>query len=172
MVEPRAAVLKAGFDVAHMVLSSVIGDLDEDDGAFAFVEGTVPPVRAILAHLLVGEDMVVNQMVRGREMVLASGGFGAEAGIVEPLPMMTPEWVATHFNMDGLRAYADGVIAETTAFLEHATAAELDRMVGTPLGTEMTAAEVIVGLALVHVSVHAGELAAIKGAIGKQGLPF
>lgn len=170
-MEPRAQVLKAAFDVSHFVLMSVIGDMDDADGAFVIPGGTVPPARAILAHALLSEDLVVHRQARGADLVLVSGGFSA-SGIDEPSPAMTPEWLATAFDMDGLRAYAGGLFAATEAFLQSATAAELDRLVSTPLGTTVTAAEAMASFAVVHLSVHAGELSAIKGAGGGRGLPF
>lgn len=172
IMDPRAVVLKASLDTAHFVFNLVVGDMTQEMVTYRIPEGTVPPAMAILAHALLGEDMVIHQQVRGAELVLTEGGFAAATGIATPSPSMTPEWVATTFDLDGIRAYAAALFAKTDEFLAHATAEELDRMLTSPLGNEVTAAEMIAAFVVVHVAIHVGEVAALKGAQGILGMPF
>jgi len=170
-MEPRAAVLKASFDVAHMVFHAVTADLTEPVAAYRPPGGTVPAGLSLMAHALFGEDMMVNQQARGEQMVLESAGLTQATGIVNPSPEMTPEWLDSDFKLEGLKEYATVVFAATSAFLESATAEQLDRKVSHPAG-ERTAAEYLAGFGVVHLAEHTGELSALKGAQGEKGLPF
>lgn len=170
-MEPRAAVLKASFDLAHMVFNAVVADLQPGQAAFSLPGGMVPSAAAMIAHMLYGEDMMVGQ-AGGGTMVLESGDFGRRTGIVRPQPSMTPDWLALDFDIGGLKDYADAVFARTSAFLESADVAALDRRVSTPLGTEVTAAEYLGGFGVVHLAEHTGEVSTLKGAQGVKGLPF
>lgn len=170
-MDPQARLLKETFGIAHMVFNAVTGDMTDEQCAFE-VGGTVPRAAAIFAHAVFGEDMVVNQMVRGGETVLERGGFMARTGIAKPSPAITPEFLAMTFDLAGLREYATAVFAETDRFLDSATAAELDREIDTPLGTKMPAGAAMGAFGVVHVSEHAGEISALKGAQGARGLPF
>lgn len=171
-MDPRAQVLKSTFDIAHMVFNAVTADLTEEQCAYTILGGTVPNAAAILAHAIYGEDAVVNRMARGIEPILVRGDFMARSGISAEAMGMTPAWLEMDFRLNGLRAYAEAVFAETSAFLQSASSEELDRPVDTPLGTKMPAAEAIGAFGIVHISEHTGEISALKGAQGGRGLPF
>jgi hypothetical protein len=155
-----------------MVFNSVVGDLDQAFASSRMNGGNVPPAAAIIAHAVFSEDFMVNEQVRGKGTILSQDGFQELTGIRQPGPSMTPHWVSMPFSIDGLRSYAAAVFAETDAFLHTATQAEMDRPVTTPLGTEMGAAEYLAAFGIVHLSEHTGEVSALKGASGLQGLPF
>lgn len=171
-MDPRAAVLKSTLDIAHFVFNAVVGDLDQETAAYRIPGGNVAPGMAIMAHALLGEDVIINKEIRNRELLLIEGGFLERMGAAEVSYSMTPEWVASTFDVDAMRAYAAALFAQTSDFLANATAEELDRRLPTPIGREMTAAEMIGAFVVVHLGVHAGELSALKGAQGKTGLPF
>jgi hypothetical protein len=171
-MEPRAALLKSSFDIAHMVFNAVVGNLDDALASSRMNGGNVPPAAAIIAHAVFSEDFMVNGQVRGRTTVLSQDGLQELTGIRRPGPSMTPEWVSTPFSISGLRTYAAAVFAETDTFLRRATQAEMDRSVTTPLGTEVIVAEYLASFGVVHLSEHTGEVSALKGAHGLQGLPF
>ncbi len=171
-MEPRAQVLKSAFDIAHMVLNAVIADLDDQAAAFKVAGGTVPSAGAILAHCLHGEDMMVSQAAGGTKLTLLSEGFQARTGIAVPAPAMTPEWHSQAFNVAGLKEYGAAVFARTNAFLEGASSSDLDRLIDTPLGSKVPAADYLASFGVVHLSEHTGEISALKGAQGGRGLPF
>ncbi len=171
-MEPRTALLKAGFDAAHMILLTVIGDLDQETASFRIPRSNVPPLMAVIAHSLYGEDLMVNERARGAESVLIAGGFRAVTGITSPGPSMTPEWLASDFKLDGLRAYANAVFAATDTFISSATSEQLDRLVVSPIGTDVSVGELLIAFSLVHLPVHTGEISTLKGAQMLKGLPF
>lgn len=169
-MEPRAAVLKNAFDTVHMVYNAVTTDLTNEAARYVVPGGTLPNAAAIIAHTLWGEDMVVNAALE-RPTLLESGRF-APSGMLSPMNAMTPEFLAQSFDLQGLREYADAVFANTASGLETITPAALDRMLPTPLGTEMDAASFMASFGVVHVGVHTGDISALKGAQGLRGLPF
>lgn len=170
-MEPRAAVLQASFDLAHLVFNAVVNDLDGEMGLYRLPGGMVPSAAAIIAHAVFGEDMMVGEASESPR-VLESQGFSIRTGILEPSPAMTPEWLGMDFDLAGLKGYAEAVFARTSEFLQSATAAQLDRRIATPIGREMSAAEYLGGFGVVHIAEHAGEVSALKGAQGLKGLPF
>jgi hypothetical protein len=170
-MEPRAVVLKCSFDVAHMVFNAVVNDLDDEMASFQLPGGMVPCASAMIAHALYAEDATVAQAADS-PTVLESAGRGAATGIVTPSLSMTPEWLAATYKLSGLKEYAAAVFGNTSAFLASATAGQLDRKVTSPFGDTVTAAELLAGLGVVHISEHAGEVSTLKGAQGVKGLPF
>jgi hypothetical protein len=170
-MEPRAQVLKSSFELAHMVFNAVVGDLSDEMARHRLPGGMVPTAGAMIAHMLYGEDMMVGQ-VSGEPMLIDSNGWGAKTGIVRVSPAMTPDWLTQDFNLAGLKEYAQAVFARTEAFLERASAADLDKKMPTPIGGEVSGAEYLGGFAVVHIAEHTGEVSTLKGAQGAKGLPF
>lgn len=170
-MDPRITVLKATFDVAHMVFNAVITDLDEETALYRLPGGLVPPAATVIAHALYSEDTIVAEL-SGLSRVIDSGRLREATGILAPDPSMTDAWLAQAFELPPLTEYAQSVFARTHAFLAAATNEQLDRLVPTPLGTQVTAAEFLGAFGVVHLAEHTGEVAAIKGATGKRGLPF
>ena len=169
-MEPRASVLKSAFETAHMVFNAVTADLTEEAARFEMPGGTMPDAAAIIAHTLWGEDMVVNTAIE-RPTLLESGRF-APTGMAGPMNAMTPEFLAQSFDLKALREYAAEVFANTASGLESVTAAQLDRLLPTPIDSEMDAAGFMASFGIVHLGIHTGDISAIKGAQGLRGLPF
>lgn len=170
-MDQRAALLKASFDMGHMMFNGVVGDLDAAGAAYQVPGGTIGTSAAIIAHTLFGEDMMVSAVAES-PTVLESAGLASATGILNPGPAMDAAWLATSFKLDGLKDYAAAVFARTAAFLESASPAALDRQFSSPLGTPVSAAEYLSVFGLVHLTGHTGELAALKGVRGGKGLPF
>jgi hypothetical protein len=170
-MEPRAALLKSSFDLAHMVFNAVVGDLDETTARYRLPGGSVPAASGMIAHVLFGEDMMVSQASR-TPTLLENRDLGASTGILRISPSMTPDWLEQDFHIDGLMRYAEAVFARTAEFLESASAADMDRPMKSPMGTELSAAEFLGAFGIVHIAQHTGEVSTLKGAQGLKGLPF
>ena len=74
-MDARIPVLKTAFDITQMVFGAVVGDMEQAQAEFRAEGATVPCGAAIMAHALFGIDMVLNQHVRGRELVLSAPGL-------------------------------------------------------------------------------------------------
>ncbi len=170
-MEPRAALLKSSFDLAQMLYTAVVKDLDEAAAAYSLPGGTVPTALAMLAHATYGLDLM-SSGASGRPLVLESGGFAAATGITQPDARMSPEWLATEFKLDGLRGYGAAIFAGLDEFLAGATPDDIERMVTSPFGGQVPAGEYLASIGVIHLIGHVGEISTLKGAQGLKGLPF
>jgi hypothetical protein len=168
-LEPRAQNIKAGFDLAHMMFSSVTADLTQAAIDKALPGATITAAAPIIAHAILTEDRMLTQ-VFGTEMVLETGGFAARTGIATEGNVIS-QWIAGKYDLAAMIDYAQAVFANTTKLLEGATVAQLDGIVQGFIGPSQ-GSDYLAGLAVVHFSSHIGEVAALKGAQGLKGLPF
>ena len=166
-----SGLLKAQYTFVHGFVMMIVGDLNQEV-AHVQPPGNVARIAPIMAHMLGAEDFFVNTLVAGKPTVLESGGWSAKCEMPAGRPMMSPEFAATMFNVDGLKGYAQAMFAEVEAYLGSASEAELEKLIDTPFGSKQPAAEFLSGLAIAHVTAHAGEIAALKGVQGLKGLPF
>ena len=164
---PTAAAVRTSLGIAHMVASTVLAELPADVARRRFEGATIGPIAPILAHAAFGEDWVLNEAI-GREPLLTRGGFLERTGIPSPDRELTREWLDAAYDIGELQRYAGAVFAEVTAWAEAASEADWARRVPSPLGTEMTMAELLPAFGAGHVMLHAGEISALKGI---QGLP-
>lgn len=170
-MEPRAALLKSSFDLAQMLYTAVVKDLDEASAAYVLPGGTVPPALAMLAHATYGLDLM-SAGASGQPLVLESGGFATATGITQPDARMSPEWLATAFKLNGLRDYGAAIFAGLDGFLASATPDDIDRMVTSPFGGQIPAGQYLASIGVIHLMTHIGEISTMKGAQGLKGLPF
>ena len=164
-------LLRAQFRNAHRILEQVIDDCDAETlGAVA--GGTVGSIGAIYAHLVFDEDGMVSGPA-GRESVWESGGWAAKIGLEMPGPRQSQEWAQSELSYDlaALREYAQAVYAATDDYLANLGDEELDREIETFAGT-LPIGRYLGTTGLWHTISHQGEISALKGVRGLQGLPF
>jgi hypothetical protein len=176
-----AHLLRAQLEGAHFCLERVVDGITTEQAHWSPPGRAMPP-GAIVAHVVVFEDLMVNGVLR-RDQPLILGAWAGRAGLSEapPLPGAggagLPSWEAwsrrVQLDMAALRAYAQAVYAATDSYLagldDEALARELD-LSGMGLGTR-TLAWTLSRVVLAHADMHAGEIAALKGLIGLQGYP-
>jgi uncharacterized damage-inducible protein DinB len=134
--------------------------------------GTVNPIRASFMHLVGSEDLFIQVFFQGKPRVFETEKWGDKVGLAQ-LPGRSGNWdEAKHktLPLGPAQAYQSAVRAATDAYLSRLTPQELDRMVDFS-GTPRSVADVLATL-VVHVTFHAGEIAAVKGVQGGKGLPF
>lgn len=169
----RAQLLKNEFDWAKTVFDMTVGDLTEEVATRRVSGANINPILPIYAHVVFGLDAMTNQVAAGGEPLLLSDGWGERTGITQPGFLQTPEWGQARYNLDGLRQYSEAVFGSLNSYLDRATDADLDREFPSPLGGQQTnVARFLGGIGVVHLSGHTGEIAALKGIHGLQGLPF
>ncbi|MEX0784554.1 MAG: DinB family protein [Dehalococcoidia bacterium] len=167
------ATLLSSHEVAHMLFNLVTADLTNDVAERTIPGACISRISPILAHAIFGEDMTVNLTLRGGTTILEREGWAGRTGIPGPLAAMTTDWLGAAFEPDQLRAYAAAVFAGTEQYLEDLPPGDLERMVTSPLGSQVTGAELLSSFNLVHLMMHTGEIAALKGVQGVPGgLPF
>jgi uncharacterized damage-inducible protein DinB len=133
--------------------------------------GTANPIGLTIVHALSSEDMFIS-VLGGKTKAWQTQGWGEKFNLSEP-PGYGQDWTVyrnAKLTVKSLLAYRDAVRLETKAYLDTLTAKELDRSVKIFGGSQLAAD--ILGLCCNHLLEHTGEIAALKGVYGAQGLPF
>ncbi len=124
-------------------------------------------IAAVYAHVIGGEDFFVHMALQGQPRIWERDGWAEKLGITSQLAR---DWTIQIPDLAAFQAYAKAVHAETDAYIETVTPAELDRVVHV-FGNDRPVANVLVILAT-HAAGHGGEIATLKAAQGVKGLPF
>jgi hypothetical protein len=134
--------------------------------------GTLHPIKAAFLHTIAGEDSFFQKLLQGRPLVWETGDWAARIGVPQaPRPGQGWEEVrSTRLLLAPVLEYAEAVYGATNEYLARLTDEELDRPM-TFYGRQTTVAGML-ALFVVHMSGHVGEIAAIKGLQGVQGLPY
>jgi len=165
------AQLRSQFQQAHRALEGTMADVATEHVHWG-PPGKAVPIGAAYAHTLVGEDGVLNGMVRKAAPLFATTWAG-RSGMSEPPPQNPPwdEWSRrVQVDLPSLREYGQAVYATTDAYLASLTTADLDVVIDGFQGKE-TLGNFLTGLAL-HVAWHTGEISSVKGQLGLKGYPF
>jgi hypothetical protein len=164
---------------AHGLLEATVGDSTPDQVHYV-PEGHALPVGAAYAHVIVSEDILVNVMLKGQQLIGSTPGV--ETGLSEPMPRFDPEaWAGykdwtrrVRVDVPSLRRYAEKVYAASDAYLASLSNADLDGPAdlsrfgwGTPQLASFLSRTVIA-----HVDNLTGEISAVKGVQGLKGYPF
>ena len=134
--------------------------------------GTMNPIKSTLLHTVGGEDLFFQLIIQGRPPLWATGGWAGRIGLAQT-PGGGQGWEEARNTVLALApvlAYAAAVRDATHEYLARLTEDELDRRVDF-FGRESSVADVLAGF-VSHTACHAGEIAAVKGMQGLQGLPF
>lgn len=123
-------------------------------------------IGAAYAHVIAGEDYFVQTVILGKPRLWESC-WQAKIGITAQIGR---DWGVTIPDLAAFREYAAAVTTAVEAYAETLTPAELDRTVSF-FGNPRPVSRVLATL-VVHGSGHAGEIAALKGAMGLKGLPM
>ncbi|MGH9194436.1 MAG: DinB family protein [Acidimicrobiia bacterium] len=162
-------LLLTQFKQAHSFLESTISDVTDEAVSLKIEGATISPIGPIYAHVVLAEDAIVNEIIRGTKTVLESKGWNEKLD-VQKAPLFQQEgWEKTRIDLPAFREYAAEVHAATIQFLESATDEELTKEVGQ---RNVPAIQFLGLVGLLHVAEHWGEIAALKGATGSKGLPF
>jgi len=134
--------------------------------------GTISPISAILIHMVMAEDYFIQAVIQGKPLYWEEKQWGLKIGVQNP-PEQGRSWDQyknIKIFIAPVLAYEQAIRVATDTYLADLTVDELDRRVNFA-GNELPVAEVLMTL-VVHSASHAGEIAAIKGMQGIQGLPF
>lgn len=134
--------------------------------------GLVNPIGAILLHMLNAEDFHIQTILQSQARLWESEHWGARIGLAMP-PGQGRFWDEARKNrldLSSLLAYQASARVATKAYLDQLTPEKLTERI-TIYGGEMPASEILTGL-VIHLAGHAGEIAALLGVQGIQGLPF
>lgn len=132
--------------------------------------GTANSIGQLLAHVVSGQDLLIGERLRGGTPLFASG-WAEKTGI--PLDR-TKIWDrdAWRLDLEAFKAYHAAVDAQSRAYLDDLTPADLDRQVAWIRGPEQPVSRLFQVIFINHALGHCGEISALKGIRGLKGLPI
>jgi len=161
-------------EASHGIVEGTVADLtpelcDHIPG------GKAHPIGATYAHIAMSEDFIVNMMLRGQQPLMM-GEWAGKTGASEPQPAPggdTFGWAnRVKVDLEQARKYAQAVYANTNAYLDTLTEADLDKEMEIP-GFGKNPLAYYLGIAAnIHPANHVGEISALKGVQGAKGYPF
>ena len=155
----------------HGTMDAAIGDCSPDVLAGKLAGSTINSVGAVYAHTIFSEDSIINGLIRGPAPVYATGGWAAKIGIDMPQGGMEPDWAVT-IPLATFREYAAAVAAATSDYVGSASDAEFERIVDAGFAPPMPIRAMIANVLVWHLASHQGEISALKGVQGVNGLVF
>ena len=157
---------------AHQWLESTVGEVTSEQAHWQPPKGV--NIGAHYAHIVNGEDVLINEMAKG-EKSLAATTWEGKMGLSEPLPWGPLDaWSrSATIDMPTLRAYGQAVFAGTEAYIGSLTADDLDRPIDlTGWGMGMMPLGTFIGaFAIGNTNWHCGEISFVKGLQGLKGYP-
>jgi hypothetical protein len=163
--------LRQQMQTFHGILESAIGDCNNTLMANQFPGGKINSIAAIYAHTVLSEDGLLNGLVRGGTPVYYRDGWAAKIGLEMPQGTMEPNWDVT-YDPALFRQYAAAVYAETDTYLAGVSDGELAKTVDPSFAPAMPVEAFVANVLAWHVATHQGEISALKGAQGVDGLVF
>lgn len=148
-----------------------------------FPPGKANPIGANYAHVVLGQDVLINGMLKGGAPLYATAWAG-KIGVSEPPPGPDPkapgfpDWSAwarrVRVDLPALRKYAEAVYAASDVYLASLTDDDLARSVDLAmlgLGA-MTVRQLLSAGVVGNALTHCGEISCLKGLQGLRGYPM
>jgi hypothetical protein len=163
------STLRQQMQALHGTLEAAIGDCSPEVLAKKLPGSTINSIGAIYAHTIFGEDGLLNGLVRGGKPVYFSGGWAPKVGLDMPQGGLEPDW-APSLDLGVFRQYAAAVYQATDEYLANVTDAELEQIVNPGFAPAMPVHAFFATILSWHVGTHQGEISALKGVQGFNGL--
>lgn len=163
------ATLQQQMQALHGILEAAVGDCSADTLTRRFPDSTINSIGAIYAHTIFGEDGILNGLIRGQTPVYYAGGWAQKVGIDMPQGTMEPDWTVA-LDLGLFRQYAAAVYQATDEYVAALSDAELDRVVDLGFAPPMPVRSAVANVLAWHVATHQGEISALKGVQGLNGL--
>jgi hypothetical protein len=161
--------LQQQMQAMHGTLEAAIGDCSAEVLARKLPGSTINSIGAVYAHTIFSEDGIVNALVRGGTPVYFAGGWAPKVGLDMPKGGMEPDWAVT-LDLGLFRQYAAAVYQATDEYLASASEAELERVVDVGFAPTMPVGSLVANILAWHAATHQGEVSALKGVQGFNGL--
>ncbi len=176
------SLLRKQIQNAHQLLQGMMQSVSADMAHWT-PAGSANPIDANYAHVILGEDGLVNGLLKGSAPFFATTWAG-KTGINEMPPGPDPKhpgfpnWSAwarsVHIDLPILHTYAQAVFAATDEYLASLNDADLQGKADlSAFGFgEASVLDALNGGVLSNTYTHAGEIACLKGLQGMQGYLF
>ncbi len=168
--------IKENFGWSHGMVEGTIEGLTSEQLHW-LPAGTAHSIASTYAHMILGEDMLLNGMIAGKPP-LAATTWAGKTGVSEMPPQGSEEgpgdwaeWAKkVSVDLPALAEYAKAVYANTDAYLNSLKPEELDDQIDGFMGK--TSRNMMLQITAGHGNNHIGEISAIKGIQGLKGYPF
>lgn len=174
MSNQAASLMRALYKSAHEVLEGTMADVTDEVLNWQ-PPGSANTIGANYAHVVTGEDAILQGMARGAAPLMASSWAG-KTGLSSPPPAGAGlhDWGKTaQIDLAALRQYAQAVFAATDEYLASLTDADLAAEIdASAFNSGMQPRSWLLSLMLSNANWHLGEISAIKGVQGLKGYPF
>lgn len=164
-------LLREQMQSLHGTLEAAIGDCTADALTKKQPGSTINSIGAIYAHTIFSEDGLVNGLIRGAKPVYFAGEWSARVGVEMPQGAMEPDW-AVSIDLSLFREYAAAVYQATDEYLASASDADLARVIDAGFAPAMPVSSFFANIIAWHAATHQGEVSALKGVQGVDGLVF
>jgi hypothetical protein len=161
--------LRQQMQAMHGTLEAAIGDCSADALARKLPGATINSIGAIYAHTVFGEDGLLNGLVRGAKPVYFADEWAPRIGIDMPQGSMEADWTV-NLDLRVFREYAAAVYKATDDFLAGVSDDDLARVVDAGFAPPMPVQSFVANILAWHVATHQGEISALKGVQGVNGL--
>jgi uncharacterized damage-inducible protein DinB len=167
------ATVKSLFEETYPLVDFVVDDLSLEELKKINDGSTIMSLAAIYTHVSLAEDGIVQDSAAGGTTLWERGGWAAKTGLTSERGFITEEQAQamTAATWDLVKQYTAEVRAETLAYIDGLSEADLDREVQL-YGNTRNVAYVLSNYAFFHILQHQGEMAALKGVMGKKGMPY
>ncbi len=167
------SLLREQLKQAHELLEGTMQDVTGEQAQWA-PPGEANPLGATYAHLVMGEDVMLNGRVKGAAPLLATTWAG-KIGLSEPYPQSGSwdEWARrVQIDLPALQEYAKAVYAATDECMASLNTDELARELDLSVLGKQTVAWFLGNIMVSHANNHCGEISCLKGLQGAKGYPF
>lgn len=161
--------LKEQMQAMHGTLEAAIGDCSAETVTRKLPDATINSIGAVYAHTIFSEDGLLNGLIRGEKPVYFAGGWAPKIGVEMPQGGMEPDWTV-ELDIGLFRQYAAAVYKATDDYLATVSDSDLDRVVDAGFAPPMPVRSFIANLLAWHAATHQGEISALKGVQGLNGL--
>ena len=141
--------------------------------------GSALPLAAAYAHLILSEDMIVQNMLQGKSPLYETT-WKDKTGASAVIPAMNENWETAHatwakslkLDIPVFKEYSQAVYSETDKYLDILKEEDLEKEIDLgPMGKK-TVVYLIYAFLIGHTNNLSGEISAIKGVHGAKGYPF
>jgi hypothetical protein len=133
--------------------------------------GTSNTIAQLLAHMVTGQDLLIQDKIRGGGKTLHESGWAQKSGVPADRSLI---WQRDAWRMDlpGFDAYVRAVLANSRQYIESLTPAMLDEEHAWIRGPEQPVYRLMQTIFINHALGHCGEISTLKGIQGLKGLPI
>ncbi len=170
------SLIRSQLQGAHQILEGTMQDVTPEQAHWP-PPGKAIPLGASYAHIVMGEDALMNGMAKGAAPLIATSWAG-KVGLSDAPPAPGAPWDEwarkVKVDLGQMRQYAQAVFARSDEYVASLKEKDLDRSIdlsGFGLG-QQTLGFFIGNLMVQHVNNHLGEISCLKGLQGAKGYPF